>query len=149
MVGLTLKMFSEGVVELVQEGQKFVKYIFDFVKEGRSYLGWEGFVKAMTILLTKDLETKISMFIKIIDTNNSGILTWDRAKEICCMSMSRFNQDEKKFIPEMGEFITTLIFRIFKAENEIKFDDLKDKFFTGSQEEKFLIGLFCCTDLDK
>lgn len=87
------------------------------------------------------------MFTEIIDTKRLGYIDEQTTLKICKMSMSRYNQDQEGFIPEYGEFFKNLIFKMFGHPKVIYFDQMLKKFEEGTSEEKFLIALFCCTDL--
>ena len=109
---MDLKTFEEGIKELLFENRDLVDKIFHSANSSLSgFLSWEEFLRAMKIIFTQNLETKVTLFFKIIDSDGNGLLSSEEVFEICKMSLSRFEKKEvEDFIDEMARNFTRFIF---------------------------------------
>jgi Ca2+-binding EF-hand superfamily protein len=118
---------------------------------GKGYLNWEEFFRALKLISSKDLKDKIELFFYIVDADGNGRFSFPEIKDICKLSLSKFeNQPSYEvFREELADFFAKYIFKLMgkdPEEDEIPATDFKQAIYTGTQEQRDILAMFCCAD---
>jgi hypothetical protein len=115
------------------------------LKTGREFITFDQYVFFMKKIKASDLNDKIDLFFKIIDTDGNGMLSYEEVLEICETSLKVcFAQKDAKFILFVSEFFTDLIFWSTNIEknDEIPMPKIKLAINQNCGEAE-LLALFC------
>eukprot|EP00347_Sterkiella_histriomuscorum_P016078 403354574 len=154
-VGVERSVFMNGMKQLSLDNTDFLERIFQSCdKDNNGYLQWEEFFSALKLISSSDVNDKIDLFFKIVDSDGNGMFSFDEIKEICYMSMSKVSvQDEKpgdrQFLDDTAQFYAGYIFKLLgkNLDEEIPIDDFKNAIFYGNQEQKEVLSMFCMADV--
>ena len=151
--GLKFNAFYSLIPEVWNESKSFAKSIFHIFNKNRNgYLNFDEFLDGISRIRGKDVKNKIDIFMKIIDTDGNGKLSYEEVYDLSINSLNRVVGDDKNSI-EMKESLAKLfadmIFNFcgVEVEDEIKLPIIKEKILFGGPEADYL-EMFCCAGRD-
>ena len=150
------------------QGKILAKKIFHGLNNNKKYLNFEEFLKGLVTMKFDLIENKLDLFMRIIDSDNNGKMSFEEVFELAKISLERFfkskncNKEEEKdqnyIIFELADYFAKLIFNIMDIDlnNEIEISSIKKKImFNQLNEKKFKEGInaseylemFVCCDM--
>ena len=154
--GVDFKTFKNGVKQMVSENEELAKQLFDVLNSSKSgYLSYDEFMKGMIILKSKNIEDKVNLFFKIIDSDGNGLLSWDECELLSYKSLKRSLGDIDMIIDKddrvLNILASTFAIKIFNMvdqdkSSQISLPELKSKINVKGEEAQYL-EMFCCADL--
>ena len=119
---------------------------------GNKCLNWEEYFKGFITLNSKDLKEKIELFLKIIDTDKNGKLSFYEVYDLSVASLKRTIGSEednikngREVIKILGDFFAKLIFQLvdMPLNSEIPIEIIKQKITEGGIAASYLEMLIC------
>lgn len=86
------------------------KLIQTIDSDGKGYLGWENFLKAMCVIQFGSLSQQIDMIFKMYDENLSGSLSYDEIKRLCQLKLKTTKEDN--ITSYLSECFAKIIFKL-------------------------------------
>ena len=153
--GIDFETFYYCIRQLSSQGEKLAKKIFKaFNIIGNNSLNFDEFFKGFIALNNKEIKEKIEVFVKIIDSDHNGKLSFDEVFDLSVVSLKRTigNENEKDknsnyVIGVLGDFFAKLIFQLvdMPLDSEIPINVIKDKICQGGIAAEYL-EMFICAD---
>ncbi|KAL4502332.1 hypothetical protein ABPG72_011919 [Tetrahymena utriculariae] len=139
--GIDFKTFELGVDRLSSQAEEIIQRMCSY----KSFINWQSFLKILSSIQGKDLESKINIFIRVCDTDKSGNLSKGEIEQLCRICLQKFvvtGQDN--ILDQLVEYFTRLLFTSLNVdiESEIPLDKIK-KAIIERHPESDLLCFFC------
>jgi hypothetical protein len=120
-------------------------------------MNWEDYLKGMYSMRSDDINDKIDIFLKIIDADGNGLLSFEEVFDISKESLLRSlgdknNQEEEENNEEsvvniLATYFANLIFQLVEMpiDEEIPMDLIRNKIIEGKEAAGYL-EMFICAD---
>ena len=151
--GIDFETFYNCSRQINSQGMKLANKIFRaFNLCGNKCLNWEEYFKGFITLNSKDLKEKIELFLKIIDTDKNGKLSFYEVYDLSVASLKRTIGSEednikngREVIKILGDFFAKLIFQLvdMPLNSEIPIEIIKQKITEGGIAASYLEMLIC------
>ena len=151
--GIDFETFYNCNRQINSQGKKLAYKIFRaFNLCGSQSLNWEEYFKGFITLNSKDLKEKIELFLKIIDTDKNGKLSFYEVYDLSVASLKRTIGSEehnikngREVITSLGDFFAKLIFQLvdMPLNSEIPIEVIKQKITEGGIAASYLEMLIC------
>ena len=151
--GIDFDTFYNCNRQINSQGKKLAHKIFRaFNLSGTKFLNWEEYFKGFITINSNDLKEKIELFLKIIDTDKNGKLSFYEVYDLSVASLKRtigrddYNENNgREVINILGDFFAKLIFKLvdMPLDSEIPIDFIKQKITEGGIAASYLEMLIC------
>lgn len=145
--GLDFPAFHQLLPEVATEEKSFAHCIFNIFNKCKSgYVTLEEFISGISRLRSSKTEDKIDIFMRILDSDGNGKLSYEEVHDLSISSLNRVlgegNPDMKE---SLAELFAEMIFKICNAErdSEIELPAIRNKILLGGLEADYL-EMFCC-----
>lgn len=152
--GITFDAFYHGIPQMSVEQEGLVRKIYEALKrKNEPLLQMKEFIEGMNMIMQPDFEKKLDFFFKIIDTDNSGTLSYDEVKTISIISLKRniVNNEEELLeyqsaIEDLADYFAINIFKVagIGLKDEINLKVLKR--CVTDPENRRIMEMFCGSD---
>ena len=153
--GIDFETFYYCNHQMKSQGTELAKKIFRTINSLNSkYINWEEYMNGMLTLKNRDLNDKIDLFLKVIDTDSNGKLSFEEVYSISIESLSRSFDNKKKqendydeIVKILADYFARLIFQLVNMPitQEIPMDLIRQKICEGGKEASYL-EMFICAD---
>jgi hypothetical protein len=136
------------------QGKEMTKKIFNTINTLNSkYVNWEELMNGLLTLKNKDLNDKLDLFLRIIDSDGNGYLSFEEVYSLSIDSLSRQLSKGKEMnendivITLLADYFAKLIFQLVgrPINEEIPITEIKAKIYEGGQAAEYL-QMFICAD---
>ena len=144
--GIDCTTFHKGVPEMSTEDENLAHKLFKVLNlRGDGYMSWEEYFTGMLSIKSKDISDKIDMFfkviililtlifiilyslfifIKIIDADGNGSLSYDEVFDLSIISLKRTLKSEESsdIVIELAEYFSKLIFKLVNVDKDVEIE---------------------------
>ena len=166
--GIDFDTFFNCNASMKFQGKILAKNIFHGLNNNKKYLNFEEFLKGLVTMKFDSIENKLDLFMRIIDSDNNGKMSFEDVFDLAKISLERFfknkncNKEEEKdqnyIIFELADYFAKLIFDIMDIDlnNEIEISSIKKKIMLHQLNEKKVkeginaseyLEMFVCCDM--
>lgn len=144
--GIDISSFASTLPEVWGESQHFSQALFSlFDKSKNGYISLDEFISTMLKLKSKNMGDKIDIFLKIIDSDGNGKLSFEEVYDLSIHSLNRFlSKDDHNIKEILARAFTNMIFNFCDVDvnDEISMPLIKEKILLGGEEAEYL-EMFC------
>lgn len=152
--GIDFDTFYNCILQMNSQGKEMTKKIFNTINTLNSkYVNWEELMNGLLTLKNKDLNDKLDLFLRIIDSDGNGYLSFEEVYSLSIDSLSRQLSKGKEMnendivITLLADYFAKLIFQLVgrPINEEIPITEIKAKIYEGGQAAEYL-QMFICAD---
>lgn len=151
--GIDFNTFFNSIPKIKLQKKEMAIKIFNAINVLNSkYLNWEEFMNGMLTLKSKDLNDKMDLFLKIIDEEGNGYLSFDEVYGIAISSLSRQMEtknkkkhDENNLLHILADYFARLVFQLVGKEinEQLSFEEIRSKISEGGKVAEYFQMLIC------
>lgn len=145
--GLDFPTFHQLIPEVKTEEKSFAQCIFNIFNKSKSgYVTLDEFISGISRLRSSKTEDKIDIFMKILDSDGNGKLSYSEVHDLSISSLNRVLGEGSPDMKEsLAELFAEMIFKICSADrgSEIELPTIRNKILLGGPEADYL-EMFCC-----
>ncbi len=156
--GIDFDTFFNCIPQMKTQGKKHALKIYKTLNGiNLQCMNWEDYLKGMYSMRSDDINDKIDIFLKIIDADGNGLLSFEEVFDISKESLLRSlgdknNQEEEENNEEsvvniLATYFANLIFQLVEMpiDEEIPMDLIRNKIVEGKEAAGYL-EMFICAD---
>ena len=152
--GIDFDTFYNCILQMNSQGKEMTKKIFNTINTLNSkYVNWEELMNGLLTLKNKDLNDKLDLFLRIVDSDGNGHLSFEEVYSLSIDSLSRQLSKGKEMtendivITLLADYFAKLIFQLVgrPINEEIPITEIKAKIYEGGQAAEYL-EMFICAD---
>lgn len=144
--GIDFRTFYVGMPEIWKENEHFAKSLFNIFDQNKNgHVNLDEFVETMIKLKSPKMIDKIDIFLKILDKDGNGSLSFDEVYELSLNSLDRYlNKEDLEIKEKLANAFSKMIFKFCNVdiESEIKMPIIKEKIILGGEAAEYL-EMFC------
>lgn len=150
--GISFKAFHRLIPEIWNENKSFANSLFKIFNKSKSnFISIDEYITGFSQLRSTNIENKLDIFMKIIDNDGNGRLSYKEVYELSMNSLNKvFGYDNEAIEIKQGlaSLFSDMIFKICETdfEDEIFLPKIKEKIIIGGEEVEYL-EMFCCSGL--
>ena len=152
--GIDFNTFFSCNPQMKSQGQELAMKIFSSINTLNSkYINWAEYMHGLLTIKSRELNDKLDLFLKIIDSDGNGYLSFDEVYSLSIDSLSRSinkphsNQDDNEVVKTLADYFAKLIFQLVEMpiDKEIPIEMIKQKICEGGKAASYL-EMFICAD---
>ena len=152
--GIDFNTFFSCNPQMKSQGQELAMKIFTSINTLNSkYINWAEYMHGLLTIKSRELNDKLDLFLKIIDSDGNGYLSFDEVYSLSIDSLSRSinkphsNQDDNEVVKTLADYFAKLIFQLVEMpiDKEIPIEMIKQKICEGGKAASYL-EMFICAD---
>ena len=156
--GIDFDTFFNCIPQMKSQGKKHALKIYKTLSGiNLQCMNWEDYLKGMYSMRSDDINDKIDIFLKIIDADGNGLLSFEEVFDISKESLLRTlgDKDNKKeeenneesVVNILATYFANLIFQLVEMpiDEEIPMDLIRNKIIEGKEAAGYL-EMFICAD---
>ena len=161
-INKNIKLVKEGIdfttffscnPQMNSQGKDLALKIFNSINTLNSkYINWEEYINGLLTIKSRELNDKLDLFLKIIDSDGNGNLSFDEVYSLSIESLTRTldkskgNEDDE-VVMVLADYFAKLIFQLVGTpiDQEIPIEVIKQKICEGGKAAGYL-EMFICAD---
>ena len=161
-INKNIKLVKEGIdfttffscnPQMNSQGKDLALKIFNSINTLNSkYINWEEYINGLLTIKSRELNDKLDLFLKIIDSDGNGNLSFDEVYSLSIGSLTRTldkskgNEDDE-VVMVLADYFAKLIFQLVGTpiDQEIPIEVIKQKICEGGKAAGYL-EMFICAD---